>query len=170
MYNLIEKFDEYFNKIEESLNSSVDINWIGKDKNYIGHFEISGEKYRIEYLLQIGNNYSYSFSIYKDNRWTYDISNSGNPLSVLSTVVKGIEYLFNETKPDSIIFTAIDDNQTRKSLYEKYCNDFCIKNDYRLSNRGNDKMMMFVLFDDKLDIDKKDLIFQSAKKIIEIGK
>jgi hypothetical protein len=138
--------------------------------SFIGYFNIGEDKYRIEYLLQIGNNYSYSFSIFKDDNWSYDITKSNNTFSVLSTVTKGIEYLFSETKPDSIIFTAIDDNKTRKSLYEKFCNDFCQKNDYKLSNRGNEKLVMFIIFNDRLNNDRKELIFQSAEKIVEIGK
>lgn len=168
--NLLEKFEEYFLHLEESLSTPSKVDWIQTDKNYIGYFEINNRKYRIEYLKQIGENYSFSFSYFKDEYWNYEITNIGNGFRVLSTIIESIDYLYNQTKPDSIIFSAIDDNTTRKRLYEKYCKDFCRKYNFKLSNRGNDKMIMFVLFDDNISNDRKEYIFQSAKKIVEEGK
>ena len=47
---------------------------------------------------------------------------------------------------------------------------FVKKNNFRLSNRGNEEIIIFVLFNDMLSNDRKELIFQSVKKIIEEGK
>jgi len=168
--NLIDKFNEYFNKLQESLNSPQDISWVKDFDNFIGNFEINDNKYRIEYLKQIGENYSYSFSILKDGKWSYDVSNIGDGFKVLSTITNGISFLFEKTNPDSITFSAIDENDTRKRLYERFCNDFCKKNNFKLSNRGTEEIIIFVLFNDMLSNDRKELIFQSVKKIIEEGK
>jgi hypothetical protein len=170
LMNLIDKFNEYFNKLQESLNSPQDISWVKDFDNFIGNFEINDNKYRIEYLKQIGENYSYSFSILKDGKWSYDVSNIGDGFKVLSTITNGISFLFEKTNPDSITFSAIDENDTRKRLYERFCNDFCKKNNFKLSNRGTEEIIIFVLFNDMLSNDRKELIFQSVKKIIEEGK
>jgi len=168
--NLVDRFNDYFSKIEEALSSPQDISWNFSDESSVGFFDINGVKYRIEYLKQIGNNYSYSFSIFKGGNWIYDISEDGNVFKVLSTIIHALELLFNKTGPDSIIFSAIDDNVTRKRIYERYCKDFCQKYNYKLSNRGNEKFVMFVMFDNTLLDDRKEDIFQSVKKVIEIGK
>jgi hypothetical protein len=168
--NLLEKFEEYFLKIEESLSTPSKVDWIQDGNNHIGLFEINGNRYRIEYFKQIGENYSLSFSYFDDEHWNYEITNIGNGFRVLSTIIKSIDYVYNLTKPDSIIFSAIDDNTTRKRLYEKYCKDFCEKFGFKFSNRGNDRMVMYVLFDDNVSNDRKEMIFQSVKKIVEEGK
>lgn len=86
--NLIDKFDEYFNKIREYLDSPLDIKWLQVKNGYIGQFNIDDWNYKIEYLKQIGNNWSFSFSYFdKDkNIWSYQISHKGTTgLNVLST-------------------------------------------------------------------------------------
>jgi len=168
--NLFKKFEEYFLNIEESLSTSSEIIWDRNNDSFVGYFEIDGNKYRIEYLKQIGTNYSFSFSYFKDEYWNYEITNIGNGFRVLSTIISAIDFLYEQTKPDSIIFSAIDDNSTRKRLYEKFCKDFCRKANFKLSNRGNEKMILYVLFDDNISIERKEIIFQSAKKIVEKGK
>lgn len=171
--NLIEKFDEYFNKIGESLDSSLDINWSVIKNGYLGQFNVDDWNYKIEYLKQIGNNWSFSFSYFdKDkNIWSYQISHKGTSgLNVLSTIKEGLYNMYNFTKPNSIIFSAIDSSDTRKRLYQSFCEEFCQKNNWKFSNRGNNDSQIFVMFDDSVSNEHKEEIMQSVKKIVETGK
>jgi hypothetical protein len=169
--NLIKKFEDYFKEINEAFNTDVDITWIETNDNMLGTFKVDENIFKIECYRQIGNNWSYSFCIYKNNIWSYDIADLGkNGFSVLSAVIKGLNYLYNKQYPNSIMFSAIDDSNTRKRLYEKFCNDFCKKHDYKLSNRGNDSKVFFILFKDGISENEKEEIFNSVKKVIENGK
>ena len=71
----MKRFNEYFDKIEESLDNPSQINWIINNNSYIGEFMIDNVEYRIEYVKQIGNNWSYSFSYFDidKNTWSYNI-------------------------------------------------------------------------------------------------
>ena len=62
--DLMKRFNEYFNKIEESLTNPSQINWLINNNSYIGNFTVDDVEYKIEYLKQIGNNWSYSFSYF----------------------------------------------------------------------------------------------------------
>lgn len=169
--NLINRFNDYFDRIEESLDSPQKVKWMESDDSLMGFFKVGNIKYRIECIKQIGNNYSYSFSFLNNEKWEYDLNNIGSDgLKVLSTIMYGIDYLYDTFSPNSIIFSAIDKSDTRKRLYKIYCDKFCIKNDYKLSNRGNEDMVMFILFNDKVSDMEKEEIFGSVKKIIEDGK
>ena len=94
--DLIKRFNDYFDKIEEALNTPAEINWQEGQEALIGFFEVDGNKYRIECLKQIGNNYSYSFSIFKDGNWSYELTNIGRSgFSVLATITVGLEHLLS---------------------------------------------------------------------------
>lgn len=169
--NLIKKFDDFFKIINESLDTSQEINWVDINQSLIGYFKIEENKYRIECLKQIGNNYTYSFSFFKDNNWNYELSNLGtNGYSILSTVIFGLEHIYNILNPNSIIFSAIDDSTTRKRLYANYCYKFCKNHNLTLSNRGNDDKVLFILFKNILNDLEKEEIFSSVQKIIVDGK
>jgi hypothetical protein len=169
---LIKDFNLYFDKIEEALQSSKDINWDKTNNSLTGLFEVNNTQYKIKCLKQVGNNWTFSF-YYLDNNndWSIEMKNDGiNSFKVLPTIQNGIKYLYNITKPNSIIFSAIDSNENRKGIYLNFCKSFCDEIGFKFSNRGNNDLMIYVLFDDNIsDIDKDDIMY-SVKKIIEIGK
>jgi hypothetical protein len=169
--DLIKTLNEYFDTVEESLNSVENINWQGSSNELIGCFQVGNNKYRIECIKQIGNNYTYTFSYFINDEWSYELTNLGiGGFSVLSTVIYGMDHLYNKYCPNSIIFSTIDDSDTRKRLYRSHCDRFCKKNNYKLSNRGDSKNLLFVLFKDNISETEKEEIFDSSKKIIEQGK
>jgi hypothetical protein len=171
--DLINRFNDYFDKIEEALNSPVNINWTEVEDDLIGLFEVDDNKFKIECLKQIGNNYTYSFSIFRDGKWSYQLANlDRGGFIVLATIMIGLEYLYNKRTPNSIMFSAVDNNDTRKRLYEKHCHTFCEKHNLKLSNRGDDEKskVLFLMFNDIISQDEKEEIFQSVKKVIEEGK
>jgi len=171
--DLIKKFNEYFDKIEESINSPKSIDWENTEGEYIGKFSVEDIDYRIEYLRQIGNNWSYSFSYFDINKniWSYEISHKGTGgFAVLSTVKSGLYYVYEKTSPNSIIFSAIDYSETRKRLYQAFCEEFCEKNKWKFSNRGTEDKRLFLMFNDKVSDSDKEEIMLSVKKIVESGK
>jgi hypothetical protein len=169
--NIFKKINDYFDFISESLNSPKDIDWKIIDGNLIGFFEVNSVLYRIECLMQIGNNYSFSFSWNNNGIWEYNITNfERGAFYVLSTIISGIEYLYNQYKPNSIIFSAIDESSTRKRLYKQYCDSFCKKTNYKLIDRGNEKFIMYVIYNENISDSEKEDIFNSIQKIIEDGK
>lgn len=173
MMDLIQNFDEYFNKIEESINSPKEIKWSFNNNQYIGFFNVDDSDYRIEYLKQVGNNWSFSFSYFdvKMNEWSYDISHKGSGgYSVLSTIKLWFNTMYEKTNPNSIIFSAIDSSDTRKRLYKFFCEKFCQKNNWKFTSRGNDELHLFVMFDDSISNSDKEEVMISVKKVVEIGK
>jgi hypothetical protein len=171
--DLMNRFNEYFDKIEESLDNPSQINWIINNNSYIGEFTIDNVEYRIEYVKQIGNNWSYSFSYFDNDKniWSYNISHKGSGgFGVLSTVKSGFYHLYDKTNPNSIIFSAIDSSNTRKRLYQSFCEEFCKNNNWIFSNRGSDNKRIFVMFNnDIINLDKEE-VFLSVQKIVELSK
>lgn len=170
--DLIKRFNEYFDKIEESLNTPSEITWIDNDLVLDGLFKIDDIDYKIECKKQIGNNWSFTFYFLNDSdNWSSEISHKGiSSLRVFSTIKEGIIYLYENKKPDSIIFSAIDDSDTRKRLYTSFCVDFCEKENLKFLDRGTDKRKLFIIFNDNLSTERKEDIFSSATKVIEEGK
>ena len=169
----MKRFNEYFDKIEESLDNPSQINWIINNNSYIGEFMIDNVEYRIEYVKQIGNNWSYSFSYFDidKNTWSYNISHKGSGgFVVLSTVKSGLYHLYDKTNPNSIIFSSIDSSDTRKRLYQSFCEEFCINNNWIFSNRGSDDKRLFVMFNNDISDSDKEEVFLSVQKIVELSK
>jgi hypothetical protein len=171
--DLMKRFNEYFDKIEESLDNPSQINWIISNNSYIGEFIIDNVEYRIEYVKQIGNNWSYSFSYFDIDKdtWSYNISHKGSGgFVVLSTVKSGLYYLHDKTNPNSIIFSAIDSSDTRKRLYQSFCEEFCKNNNWSFSNRGSDEKRLFVMFNNNIIDSDKEEVFLSVQKVVELSK
>jgi hypothetical protein len=171
--DLMKRFNEYFNKIEESLTNPSQINWLINNNSYIGNFTVDDVEYKIEYLKQIGNNWSYSFSYFDidKNIWSYNISNKGSSgFSELSTVKFGLYYLYDKTKPNSIVFSAIDSSNTRRRLYQSFCEEFCKNNNWNFSNRGSDEKRLFVMFNNNISDSDKEEVFLSVQKVVELSK
>ena len=171
--DLMKRFNEYFDKIEESLDNPSQINWIINNNSYIGEFMIDNVEYRIEYVKQIGNNWSYSFSYFDidKNTWSYNISHKGSVgFVVLSTVKSGLYHLYDKTNPNSIIFSSIDSSDTRKRLYQSFCEEFCKNNNWIFSNRGSDDKRLFVMFNNDISDSDKEEVFLSVQKIVELSK
>jgi len=171
--NLIKRFNRYFDKIEESLNSPKEIEWIENDSESIGRFKVGEFDYRIEFIKQIGNNWSYSLSYFdkEGEVWSYNISQKGpGGFSVLSTIKSSLYYLNDLYKPNSIIFSAIDSSETRKRLYLNFCQEFCKSNKWKFSNRGTEDKKLFLMFNDDISDVEKEQTMKSVIKVIEIGK
>ena len=169
--DLIKRLDEYFNKIEEAFNNPMEIKWVNVDLSSFGYFNIGEQEYRIECFKQLGNNYSYSFSYKKNNTWCYKASNLGvGNFSVLSTTIQGMDFILNKYNPNSIIFTSLDDSDSRRRLYKTYCDKFCKVNNYKLSNRDGDEMMLYLLFKPDLIEEELEEVYKSVQKIIELNK
>lgn len=170
--NLLKKFDEYFNSISEALNNPIDIDWKENDNiQMIGYFEINDSIYKIESKRQIGNNWSFSFYYLNDGRWETQLKNdSKNTFRVLATIKKSIYHLFDSKTPNSIIFSAIDNNDTRKRLYLGFCNEFCRNTNWTISNNGTEDHQLYLLFNNNLDEQDKLEMLDSVKKVIEESK
>jgi hypothetical protein len=68
--NLIQKFNKYFQSIQESLNSPEEIIWNITDNYILGEFVIDNYKYKIESKKQIGDNWSFSFYYLDGDDWS----------------------------------------------------------------------------------------------------
>lgn len=172
--NLIKKINNYFNTLEESFNTPYLVNWDIDNYKMIGLFTSKNSiNYKITCHIQIGNNWSFTFHWFNDdlNKWDSElIKVSNDQFAVLSTIRDSMYELFNIKNPNSIIFSAVDNNELRKSLYKKFSNDFCSKNNYEMINKSTNHRDIFVLLKKNLsDLDKED-IMNSVIKIIEIGK
>lgn len=169
--DLIKKLDDYFLMVEESLDKPMDIGWKKVGSDVFGIFDVNSTIYKIEFIKQVGNNFSFSFCWKNGQEWDYKMTNlEKGKFYVLSTIVSALNHLFREYNPDSILFSAIDTSNTRKRLYKIYCQDFCKEINYKLIDRGNERMIMYIIFDDKISDNKKEDIFLSAQKIVEQGK
>lgn len=170
--SIIEKFNSYFDKLEEAIKSIQNIDWKSNDDSLIGLFEVNNTQYKIECIRQISNNWTYSFYYLDDDGyWSTQMKNDGiNSFKVLSTIEAGIKYLYYNKNPNSIIFSAIDSNDTRKRLYHNFCVKFCNDIGFILKSNGLGDKMLYILFNNNLKDNDKDDIMSSVKKIIEIGK
>ena len=170
----LDSFFKYLNNINEILDNPSSINWKNINNDYIGEFNIGKDEYRIECFKQVGNNYSFSFSYYDGTDWTNDITNIGNQFKVMATIVDGIDFILSKNY-DSIIFSVIDENETRINLYDLHCKTiekrdglkYYKKSSKVSTNKGIKELYMFILY--KENINQNDLM-ESVKKIIVSGK
>jgi hypothetical protein len=149
--DIIKRFNDYIYSVLESLNSNIDIDWIKSENEIYGYFYVNDIKYRLEFIKQIGNNWSYSFSYEKDNKYLYEIPTElrFDGFKVLSAVKNGLYYLYELIKPNSIIFSAIDSSDTRKRLYKNFCKSFSDDMNLNMTNRGTEEKQVYLLFDKK---------------------
>lgn len=133
--------------------------------------KLKNHQITLEYVKQIGNNWSYSFSYFDNDKniWSYNISHKGSEgFSVLSTIKSGLYYLYGKTNPNSIIFS--DSPDTRKRLYQSFCEEFCKNNNWIFSNRESDDKRLFVMFNNDISDSDKEEVFLSVQKIVELSK
>jgi hypothetical protein len=171
--DLIKRFNDYFNKLEEALNTPSEIDWSKENNNLIGFFDINDIKYKIECLKQIGNNYAYLFSFYDTelNDWSFRLTNKGlDSFKVLSTIKEGLNYVFKNLNPNSVIFSAIDNSDSRKRIYLTFCETFCKENSLLFLDKGTNDRKIYLLYKDNLSSVDKEEIMESLIKVIEIGK
>jgi hypothetical protein len=172
--NLLKKFNDYFDLLEESFNTPYPVNWTISNNNMIGLFTSkNGIEYKISCYKQIGNNWSFTFHWFNSeiDKWDSElIKISNDQFGVLSTIRDSMYELYGKKTPNSIIFSAIDKNELRKSLYKKFSNEFCYKNNYDFINRSTNYRDIFVLLKKNLSDSDREDIMTSVIKIIEIGK
>ena len=169
--NFLKTFNEYIDSIEEMLNTPQPINWKINIDDIAGYFTVRNKKYKISVIKQIGENYSFTFAYDNEGNWYYYLSNLGiGGFAVLSTITFAMDYIYEKYNPNSIIFSAVDDSDTRKNLYKQHCEMFCKKHDCLFTNRGSSGKLIFLLYKKDLPNKEKEEIMQSVIKIAEVGK
>ena len=165
--SFIKKLEEYFDKLEESFNSDVEIKWVEKSNKLVGLFSVDEKIYQIDCIDRENNIWTYKFYLYdtKTNVMSPRLTNfNTGKMSVLSTIRKGMCYLIENKNPESIIFGALDESEGRKKIYWSFSNELEKKYNYKLSTNVKNGNQAFILY--KEDIDK-DILMNTFEKIVE---
>jgi hypothetical protein len=163
----IKKLNEYFDKLKESFNSDVEINWAKKFNKLIGLFSVDEKVYQIDCVDRGNNIWTYKFYLYdnKTNVMSPELTdfNTGK-MSVLSTVRKGMIYLIENENPDALIFGALDDSEGRKKLYWRFSKEIEKEHDYKLYTNVEKGNQSFILFKENINLD---ILMDTFEKIVE---
>jgi hypothetical protein len=157
---MITNFSEYdeLKILFEDLNFSFDIEWEKQTEDeHIGYFD--EEKYQIEIINLIDNNWFFKFYRWDDKSQEY-VSNinlkdeqlsSKDASNVLGTIRHTILEFVKDNKPQSISFIAADESKSRKSLYNLFSNELVNKFLYKKIVYELDDYKIFVLYTEKND-------------------
>ena len=167
--NFLQKLDSFFNKIEESLDNPLPIKWI-KHNDWVGIFKTDKNEYRIS-IKNYGNNiWRYKFYLYENNKLSVNLTEFDyDKFKVLSTVINSFNQFIDEINPDSIIFGAQSDSDSRIKLYSHFASTIKKKYGYQLLEKpkGNSKDVnptLFILY--KTDINKE-ILYKTIQNIID---
>lgn len=164
MKNDIQKFEEYFSSVYEAFNSPLNIVWEGGEKSLIGFFSIGSDYYKISCLEYDFNIWAYKFFILDKNKNKFSQTSKGdanNKLKVLSTIRTGMEYLINLKNPNSLIFMATDDSESRKKIYFSFAEELEKKFNYRILSNKKGNYQIYILYKN-IDLD---LVLNEIDKI-----
>lgn len=164
MKNDIQKFEEYFSSVYEAFNSPLNIVWEGGEKSLIGFFSIDNDYYKISCLEYDFNIWTYKFFILDKNKNEFSQTSKGdanNKLKILSTIRTGMEYLINLKNPNSLIFMAADDSESRKKIYFSFAEELEKKFNYKILSNKKGNYQIYILYKN-IDLD---LVLDEIDKI-----
>lgn len=112
--------------------------------------------YKISCLEYDFNIWIYKFFILDKNKSEFSQTSKGDPnnkLKVLSTIRTGMEYLINLRNPNSLIFMAADDLESRKKIYFSFAEELEKKFNYKLISNRKGNYQIYILYKNvELDI------------------
>jgi hypothetical protein len=156
MKNDIQKFEEYCSSMYEAFNSPLSISWEMDENSLTGFFSIGDDYYKISCLEYDFNIWTYKFFILDKNKNEFSQTSKGDPnnkLKVLSTIRFGMEYLINSENPNSLIFMAADDSESRKKIYFSFVEELEKKFNYKLISNRKWNYQIYILYKNvELDI------------------
>jgi hypothetical protein len=164
---LIKRLEEYFDKLEESFNSDVEIKWIEKYQKMIGLFSVDEKVYQIDCVDRGNDIWTYKFYLYDPNmnKFLPDLTDfKTGKMSVLSTVRKGMCYLIESKNPKALIFGALDESEGRKKLYYRFSQEIVKRYGYKLSTHVKNGNQAFLLFKEEIN---KDILMETFSRIVE---
>jgi hypothetical protein len=166
---VIDKYQEYVDKMNELFENKVDVQWFIKPDALYGKFSIIDKEFLIVINKEEFNSISTNFYMKYDNYWLTDLTNINDMFitsRVLSTVRFELEEYVKLNQPDAIIFLASDDSRGRKTLYNNFCYKFQSKfNNYNYNKYENktEKITIFVLYNLSFDLNNLQAIGNTIK-------
>jgi hypothetical protein len=170
----IKKYEKYLNKLKESFDSDIDVNWIKKENRLIGLFKIDDRLYQLDFN-RIGDSWSYKFYFIKkeNDEIVLDINKTGfskDNFKVLSTAKRGLIKFLNDESPNALVFSAQSEEGVDISKRMKIYQDMLISSadsfpeyNYKIENISGNQI--YTLFKKKLD--NPDETFNNIRDIIE---
>ena len=149
----LQKIDEYFKMINDALNNPLPINWQNKNNLYIGEFNINNNTYIID-CEDLGNNiwfFSFDYIGLDNIRINALTNNNKDVYRILPTIKSAFEHLYNTKNPDCIIFAIFDESTGRRKIYDKFANDFSIKNNLNLLNKESNGKRVYSIYNNIID-------------------
>ena len=163
----LKKLDEYFIMIEEAFDNPFNINWITKNNLLLGAFKLNNNLYTIKCKNYGDNFWSFRFDFFNSDtkQFSSELTNNNKDVfRVLPTIKQAFYHLFDTTNPICIIFGAVDNSSSRRSIYKKFSNQFCKEKDWLLFDKSYLNMNLFALYDKNLD---PILLYDKIKVVVE---
>lgn len=153
---------KYLNFVNELFNSPMGISWFVNDKNKMeGVFTQKHNRYVIDATQKYKDIWSYSFYLSAKNLKIYQIDDINvNQYVVLSTVIKGFNFLIKQKNPKIVFFHCKKTENSKLKLYDKLLND----TDWNLKKVETNKNYLFVLYKDTKVINLVDKLIKSEVK------
>jgi len=165
---MIWKYERF---ITETLESPAIIKWSVSQDRMKGKFKIGLEDYAIISKLNKGcediNSWNYKFYWNDGGDIIYSLTGMGkNKFRVMATVVEGFRNLIKTKNPDSIIFHANIDEDSRVKFYNSLMEKAVSEYGFRLHkfpfSSGEKKLLAYILYRNPEDLER---LKKSAKEI-----
>jgi hypothetical protein len=116
----LQKFNKFIDKLSESLDTSdIDIKWIDKPDRAVGLYVIGKNTYQLDFN-RFGDAWSYKFyHVAKvDGKFIFSPNVTGissDRFKVMSMSKKGLAYILENRKPNAIVFSALNEDDSKKT-------------------------------------------------------
>lgn len=151
----IKKLSEYFNNLEsnikEGLNSPIDVSWVKSTDLWTGSFNIDSLPYEItiEKLSENQNVFLFKFSVNDSYEILNDVKKA---FSTIPTIENSVNVFMSEVKPESLVFFALDESETRKRFYTNFCIRYTKENsEYKYKEFTLVNYHFYAIYNEKLD-------------------
>lgn len=146
-YNEYNKIDVYINSVFEAIDNPLEVEYSFIDDVLYGTFNDGKTDYVIEAEHIIHNFFTFKFKANDNGEYTVDLNNNRGveKYRVLATVKNSLFFILDELKPNGVIFGALDKSKGRKRLYDKFVEEYLLKNpnkDSTIKEQNNEKVYL----------------------------
>ena len=162
------ELDKFWKEVNESYESPESIRWVENINKLIGLFIVNNEIYKIECESYKNNIWLYKFMKYDINSGQFMMNLIGNidfkdKMTIIGTIRRGMEHLIIEKSPNSLIFSALDDSDGRKKLYDRFSEEIVNKYGFKYKSSLQNDKQIYILYknisiDEVLSVIKTDII------------
>jgi len=151
---MIQKFKEFFDKIEEAAKNPLPITWTKSETEWTGEFSLQENIYEIK-IARPNPDFNFYYFKFSANGQYKMISDPTSVFRVVPTIDRAANEFLTEVQPDAMFFFALDKSEARRMMYDRFCLNFVNMNkQYRYETREFMEYQCFILYTESCDTER----------------